>query len=242
MVDFWPSIEGWRSLSDDVGLFAMRPLANSLIVTTASSLATVALAAPAAYILTALQARRQHVFLLWLLAPRLLPSVVLAGGMYLMAQEIGLLDTLTALILANLALNLPVAVWLLHDRFTAIPGELRDAAVIDGASHFTIFRHVALPLARRGLIVALLVVAALAWGEYPIANMLAIDHAQILPSVLVGMIAVREQAAVYEPHNAEVAALVLVMAAPPVIAALALIRPLARCLPESMGARIPGSG
>lgn len=87
---------------------------------------------------------------------------------------------------------------------------------------------------------ALLVVAALAWGEYPIANMLTIDRAQVLPSILVGMIAVREQAAVYEPRNAEIAALVLAMAAPPVAAALALRRPLARCLPGSMGAGTRG--
>jgi multiple sugar transport system permease protein len=234
-LDFRPSADGWRSLLEDAGLYAMRPLASSLVVTTISALATVAFAAPAAYVLARLPARRQRGLLLWLLAPRLLPPAVLAGGMYLMAQEARLLDTRTALIFADLALNLPVAVWLLRDSFAAIPGELRDAAVIDGASQFTLFRRIALPLARPGVAVALLVVAALAWGEYPIANMLTIDRAQVLPSVLVGMIAVREQAAVYEPRNAEIAALVLVMAAPPVAAALALRRQLARCLPGSMG-------
>jgi multiple sugar transport system permease protein len=232
-LDFPPSADGWRSLLRDAGLDAMRPLANSLVVTTASALATVTLAAPAAYMLAGLPARRQRGLLLWLLAPRLLPPAVLAGGMYLMAQEARLLDTRTAVTLADLALNLPVAVWLLRDSFAAIPAELKDAAVIDGASQFILFRHIALPLARPGFAVALLVVAALAWGEYPIANMLTIDRAQVLPSVLVGMIAVREQAAVYEPRNAEIAALVLAMAVPPMAAALALRGPLARCLPGS---------
>jgi multiple sugar transport system permease protein len=241
-VDFMPSADGWRWLFKDAGLNAMRPLATSLVVTTASALATVALAAPAAYVLVGLSARRQRGLLLWLIAPRLLPPAVLAGGMYLMAQEVGLLDTRTALILADSALNLPVAIWLLRDSFAAIPAELRDAAVIDGASQFILFRRIALPLARPGLAVALLVVAALAWGEYPIANMLTIDRAQVLPSVLVGMIAVREQAAVYEPRNAEIAALVLTMAAPPVAAALALRGPLVRCLPGSMGAGTRGDG
>jgi multiple sugar transport system permease protein len=241
-IDFRPSADGWRSLFKDAGLYAMRPLASSLVVTTASALATVALAAPAAYMLAGLPVRRQRGLLLWLLAPRLVPPAVLAGGMYLMAQEARLLDTRTALTLADLALNLPVAVWLLRDSFAAIPAELRDAAVIDGASQFILFRRIALPLARPGLAVALLVVAALAWGEYPIANMLTIDRAQLLPSVLVGMIAVREQAAVYEPRNAEIAALVLAMAVPPVAAAFALRGPLARCLPGSMGARTRGDG
>jgi multiple sugar transport system permease protein len=241
-LDFRPSADGWRSLFKDAGLDAMRPLASSLVVTTVSALATVALAAPAAYMLTGLPARRQRGLLLWLLAPRLLPPAVLAGGMYLMAQEASLLDTRTALTLADLALNLPVAVWLLHDSFAAIPAELKEAAVIDGASHFTLFRRIALPLARPGLATALVVVAALTWGEYPIANMLTIDRAQVLPSVLVGMIAVREQAAVYEPHNAEIAALVLAMAVPPMAAAFALRGPLARCLPGSMGARTRGDG
>ncbi len=159
-----------------------------------------------------------------------------------MAQEARLLDTRSVLILADLALNLPVAVWLLRDSFAAIPNELKDAAVIDGASQYTLFRRIALPLARPSLLVTLLVVAILVWGEYPIANMLTIDRAQVLPSVLVGMIAVREQAAVYEPRNAEIAALVLAMAAPPLAAALALRRPLARCLPGSMGARTRDEG
>jgi multiple sugar transport system permease protein len=241
-LDFRPSADGWRSLFKDAGLDAMRPLATSLVVTTASTLATVALAAPAAYMLAGLPSRRQRGLLLWLLAPRLLPPAVLAGGMYLMAQEARLLDTRIALTLADLALNLPVAVWLLRDSFAAIPAELKDAAVIDGASQFILFRRIALPLARPGLAVALLVVAALAWGEYPIANMLTIDRAQVLPSVLVGMIAVREQAAVYEPRNAEIAALVLAMAVPPMAAAFALRGPLTRCLPGSMGARTRGDG
>jgi multiple sugar transport system permease protein len=236
LLDFWPSTDGWRSLFEDAKRDAARPLMTSVVVTTASALATVALAAPAAYVLAGLPKTRQRGFLLWLIAPRFLPPAVLAGGMYLMAQKAGLLDTRIALVLADLALNLPVAVWLMHDSFAAIPAELRDAAVIDGASQFTLFRCIALPLARPGLAVALLAVAVLAWGEYPIANMLAIDRTQVLPSVLVGMIAVREQAAVYEPRNAEIAALVLIMAVPPVAAAFALRGPLARCLPGSMGA------
>ncbi len=241
-IDFLPSADGWRALFKDAGLDAMRPLASSLVVTAASALATVAMAAPAAYVLAGLPARRQRGLLLWLLAPRLLPPAVLAGGMYLMAQEARLLDTRTAVTLADLALNLPVAIWLLRDSFAALPAELRDAAVLDGATQFTLFRLIALPLARPGLAVALLMVAALAWGEYPIANMLTIDRAQVLPSVLVGMIAVREQAAVYEPRNAEIAALVLAMAVPPMAAAFALRGPLTRCLPGSMGARTRGDG
>jgi len=241
-IDFRPSADGWRALFKDAGLDAMRPLASSLVVTAASALATVALAAPAAYVLAGLPTRRQRGLLLWLLAPRLLPPAVLAGGMYLMAQKARLLDTRAGVTLADLALNLPVAVWLLRDSFAAIPAELRDAAILDGATQFTLFRLIALPLARPGLAVALLMVAALAWGEYPIANMLTIDRAQVLPSVLVGMIAVREQAAVYEPRNAEIAALVLAMAVPPMAAAFALRGPFTRCLPGSMGARTRGDG
>jgi len=237
-LDFSPSAAGWCSLFRDAGLDALRPLATSLMVTAASALATVALAAPAAYALAGLPARRQHSLLLGLLAPRLLPPAVLAGGLYLMAQAAGLLDTRTVLILANLAINLPVAVWLLRDGFAAIPTEMADAARIDGATQFTVFRRIALPLVRPGLVVALLAVAVLAWGEYPLASVVATDRAQVLPSLLVAMIVVREQGAVAEPRNAEIAAMVLTMATPPVAAALAMRGLLARHLLGSIRALV----
>jgi multiple sugar transport system permease protein len=236
-LDFWPSTDGWRSLFRDAGLDALRPLATSVVVTAAAALATVGIAAPAAYALAGLPARRQRGLLLACLVPRLLPPAALAGGMYLMARDAGLLDTRAVLILANLAINLPVAVWLLRNSFAAIPTELADAARIDGATQFTVFRRIALPLVRPGLAVALLAVAVLAWGEYPLASVVATDRAQVLPSLLVAMIVVREQGAVAEPRNAEIAAMVLAMAIPPVAAVLALRGPLARQLLAGIGAR-----
>jgi multiple sugar transport system permease protein len=129
--------------------------------------------------------------LFWIISQRILPPVVTAVPIYVMFQQLGLLDTHTALILTYTAANLPIVVWLLYDFFDGIPRELEESAALDGASRFRIFFDVALPLAKPGLVATTLLVLILAWNEYLLALFLSTINAQTMPLLVAAQNATR---------------------------------------------------
>ena len=102
----------------------------------------------------------------WMISQRILPPVAVVIPVYVLFQQIGLRDSLAALIITYVAVNLPIVVWLMRDSFQAIPIELEESAMIDGASRFTIFRKVVLPISRPSLASAFLLMLILTWNEY----------------------------------------------------------------------------
>jgi multiple sugar transport system permease protein len=129
--------------------------------------------------------------LFWIISQRILPPVVTAVPIYVMFQQLGLLDTHTALILTYTAANLPIVVWLLYDFFDGIPRELEESAALDGASRFRIFFDVALPLAKPGLVATTLLMLILAWNEYLLALFLSTVNAQTMPLLVAAQNATR---------------------------------------------------
>jgi multiple sugar transport system permease protein len=106
---------------------------------------------------------------------------------YVMFQNLGLLDTHLALILCYTVVNLPIVVWLMYDFFASIPIDLEESAQLDGASRFKTFIEIVLPLARTGLAATTLLVLILAWNEYLLALFLSTTNAQTLPILVAGM-------------------------------------------------------
>jgi multiple sugar transport system permease protein len=129
--------------------------------------------------------------LFWIISQRILPPVVAAIPIYVMFQQLGMLDTHTALVLTYTAANLPIVVWLLYDFFDGIPRELEESAALDGASRFRIFFDVALPLAKPGLVATTLLVLILAWNEYLLALFLSTVNAQTMPLLVAAQNATR---------------------------------------------------
>jgi multiple sugar transport system permease protein len=129
--------------------------------------------------------------LFWMISQRILPPVVTAIPIYVMFQQLGMLDTHAALILTYTAANLPIVVWLLYDFFDGIPRELEESAALDGASRLRIFFDVALPLARPGLVATTLLVLILAWNEYLLALFLSTVNAQTMPLLVAAQNATR---------------------------------------------------
>lgn len=97
---------------------------------------------------------------------QLIPPIGLAPSFYSVLSSVGLTDTLTGLILINTVLNVPFAVLLMKIYFDGLPSELREAALVDGASETTAFARVLLPLARPGMLTVALFVGVLAWNEF----------------------------------------------------------------------------
>lgn len=123
----------------------------------------------------------------WMISNRILPPVVVVIPLYVLYQQLGLLDTPTALIITYTATNLPIAVWLMRDYFTGIPQELEECAQIDGASRFRIFASIVLPLAMPGIIATFLLVLVFAWNEYLVALFLSKANAQTMPLMVSAM-------------------------------------------------------
>jgi multiple sugar transport system permease protein len=163
-----------------------------------------------------------------ILAMRILPPVVTAIPIYVMAQSLGLLDSWSALIITYVATNLPLAVWLLRDVVESIPKDLEEAAELDGASRLRIMLTITLPLARAGVAAVALLVFVFCWNEYTYAIILTTDHALTMPPFLAGQMATREQMAGAEPQWGYFTVLITLMVAPLAIFAGLLQRLVAR--------------
>jgi multiple sugar transport system permease protein len=160
----------------------------------------------------------------WMISQRMLPPVAVVIPIYIFFQQLQLLDTWTALIIAYVASHLPIVVWLMRDYFQSIPIELEESAAIDGASPYRIFRSIVLPLSVPGLVATFLFVLVFAWNEYLIALFLTSANAQTLP------LTVAAQNATRGPQWWYMSVLILIMIGPVIAMAIALERFIARGL------------
>jgi multiple sugar transport system permease protein len=160
----------------------------------------------------------------WMISQRMLPPVAVVIPIYIFFQQLGLLDSWPALIIAYTASHLPIVVWLMRDYFHSVPIELEESAAIDGASKYRVFTAVVLPLATPGLVATFLFVLVFAWNEYLIALFLTSANAQTLP------LTVAAQNATRGPQWWYMSVLILIMILPVIAMAIALERYIARGL------------
>ncbi|KQP35647.1 carbohydrate ABC transporter permease [Pseudorhodoferax sp. Leaf274] len=138
---------------------------NSLIASVASTILGLAIAAPAAYSMAFFKTKSTRDILMWMLSTKMMPAVGALVPIYVLAQSAGMLDTLPALILVFTLSNLPIMVWMLYTNYKEIPGEILEAARMDGANLWTEFREVVLPLSVGGLASCGLLCLVLSWNE-----------------------------------------------------------------------------
>jgi len=160
----------------------------------------------------------------WIISTRMLPPVAVVVPIYVLFQKLGLLDTLTALIITYLAVNLPIVVWLMRDYFMNIPIELEECATVDGASRYRIFWSIVLPLSVPGLVATFLFVLVFTWNEYLLALFLSSAKAQTLPLIVAAQNATRG------PQWWYMSVLILIMIIPVIAMAIVLERYIARGL------------
>ena len=160
----------------------------------------------------------------WIISNRIMPPIVAVLPIYVMFQQLRLLDTQVALIATYTAVNLPIVVWLTRDFFAAIPLDLEESAEIDGASKLRVFLTIALPLVRSGLVATFLLVLILAWNEYLLALFLSNAKAQTMP------VLVSAQNTTRGPQWWNMSVLIVVMIAPVIAIASVLQKHIARGL------------
>jgi multiple sugar transport system permease protein len=142
---------------------------NSVIISLGTMGLTLLLAVPGAYGLSRLKLRGSGIMLLILLIGQLLPSIVIAGPLFLTYSRIGLLNTHVGLILADTTFTLPFSVIILRPFFLSVPSELEAAAKVDGCTQLGVLWRIVIPYVRPGLITVSAFAFLIAWGEFVFA-------------------------------------------------------------------------
>ena len=143
----------------------MRFLWNSVIIAGGSTLLGILVAVPAAWSMAFVPSKRTKDILLWMLSTKMLPAVGVLYPIYLIFIEFGLLDTRVGLTVVLMLINLPIIVWMLYTYFKEIPGEILEAARMDGATLKEEILHVLTPMAVPGIASTVLLNIILAWNE-----------------------------------------------------------------------------
>ncbi|WP_386625765.1 carbohydrate ABC transporter permease [Sulfitobacter geojensis] len=142
-----------------------RFLWNSIIIAGGSTLLGVIIAVPAAWSMAFVPSHRTKDILLWMLSTKMLPAVGVLYPMYLIFIKFGLLDSRTGLVIVLMLINLPIIVWMLYTYFKEIPGEILEAARMDGATLKSEIIHILTPMAIPGIASTMLLNVILAWNE-----------------------------------------------------------------------------
>ena len=138
---------------------------NSVVIAVGSTLLGLAIAIPAAWAMAFVPGKRTKDLLMWMLSTKMMPAVAVMIPLYLLFQQLGLIDTKTGLVLALMLMNLPIIVWMLYTYFKEIPGEILEAARMDGAGLWNEIVHVLTPMALPGIASTMLLNIILAWNE-----------------------------------------------------------------------------
>jgi sorbitol/mannitol transport system permease protein len=183
---FTPTLDQYSAVFDQgIGPAMM----NSVFATGMSTILVLLLGVPAAFALSLRPVRKTSDALFFFMSTKMLPVVAAILPLYVIVSNIGLLDNIWALVILYTSMNLPIAIWMMRSFFLEVPGELLEAASLDGASLWRSVREVILPLVSPGIAATALICVIFAWNEFFFAVNLTAVNAQTMPVYLVGFIA-----------------------------------------------------
>ena len=142
-----------------------RPFMNSVIIAVGSTILALIVAIPCAWAMAFSPTKRTKDILMWMLSTKMMPAVAVLVPIYLIFLRTGLMDTRIGLTILLMLINLPIVVWMLYTYFREIPGEILEAARMDGATIGRELIYVLTPMAVPGLASTLLLNLILAWNE-----------------------------------------------------------------------------
>ncbi len=158
---------------------------NSVVVSLATTVVGIALSCSAAYAFSRFSFPGHKSGMGALLVTQMFPGVVMAIPLYILMDATGLLNSLTGLTLCYATTAIPFCIWMLKGYFDTIPKELEEAAIMDGASRWTIFTRIVLPLSRPAIAVTALFSFMTAWNEFILAaTFMADETSYTLPVAL----------------------------------------------------------
>ncbi|MBB3387598.1 multiple sugar transport system permease protein [Rhizobium sp. BK275] len=172
-VRMWPSRTTWEHYSFVLEHSAFPTFfKNSLIVSAATAVAVTICASLSGYALSRFSFRAKYWIIALMLLTQMFPLVMLVAPIFKILSPLHLTNSLTGLVIVYTAFNVPFATFLMQSFFDGIPKDLEEAAMIDGATQFTAFRQIILPLTLPGIAATLGFVFTAAWSELLFALML----------------------------------------------------------------------
>ena len=200
-IDFEPSWKGWRNLgfSPDTLFVESNPreeflarFFNTAFISASASALAVILGSFAAYGLSRFNYKfgfmRNPDISFFFLSQLILPPVVLALPVLVLYREPDLLDTHIGMILIYTLTVLPIVIWIMRDQFNAVPIELEEAALVDGASVWMSFFKIVLPIVLPGIASAFILCLILCWNEYFLAALITSTDAKTMPVMVASQI------------------------------------------------------
>ncbi len=158
---YWGNLEYVFNNNDF--LYALR---NSIVVSLATVIIALVFGSLAAYALGRIKFRGRSATLYVILAMTMFPAIAILGSLFQMMRRFELYNTIHGLVLVYMTFTLPFTVWVLANFFKAMPGELEEAALVDGSTPFQAFYKIMLPLALPGLVTTGLLAFIAAWNEF----------------------------------------------------------------------------
>jgi len=190
--DFTPTLQHWNDLFTRDRDQVFRHFRNSLIAAIGSTALAVIIGTMAGYGLSRFKyywaklGWKNDNIAFWIISNRFLPPALFVVPFLLLYTTLDLVDTHFGLIIAYTMFNVPFAVWIMRDFFNALPIELEESAMVDGATRYTAFMRIVLPLSAPGLVAVAIFSFVFAWNEYLYALMLTNFNALTMPVLIAG--------------------------------------------------------
>ena len=156
-------------------------LANSLIVSTATTLLCLLLGVMGGFGLARGNFRREKDISFWIISTRMAPIPAVILPLYLIFSKLNLIGTTTGLVFAYTTFNLPFALWMMSTFFRDVPADLEEAAMIDGCSKFRAFWRVVVPAAAPGIVATAVLCLMFSWNDYLFASIFTGRGTQTVP-------------------------------------------------------------
>jgi multiple sugar transport system permease protein len=179
---FAPTLENYVSLWHSA---FSASFVNSLLSASLSTTLALLLGIPAAYALSRWAGRGKHGLGFAILVTRMAPPIAFTIPFFLFYRWVGLLDTITGLVLVYTSFNLPLVIWMMQPFFDTIPVSLEEAALVDGARTRTVFTKIVLPMVTPGIAATAILCFLYAWNDFFFALILTRTNARTAPVAVV---------------------------------------------------------
>ena len=183
------TLDGYREFFGAGGGASPWPaLINSAVASIVSTLFVLVLALPAAYALSIRPVKKWTDVLFFFLSTKMLPVVAGLLPIYLITQNLGMLDNVYTLVILYTSMNLPIAVWMMRSFLAEVPVEVLEAASMDGCGLLRSLRTIVIPMVLPGIAATSLICFIFSWNELLFARVLTATVAETAPVFLTSFV------------------------------------------------------
>jgi ABC-type glycerol-3-phosphate transport system permease component len=177
---FTPTLENYIKVFNKANFF--NNMRNSIISAVVPTVIAILVGVPCSYAIAMLLDKKEAKNLsFFFLSARIAPPIMTLLPLYIIYSKIGLLGSRWSIIVMYTLMCIPIVVWLMPVYFRELPGELREAALVDGCSEFRVFWNIILPLVRSSIAATAIYCITITWNEFLIALILSNKSSQTLP-------------------------------------------------------------